>query len=249
MKNNIVALLVVFLVGITFGRLSTINSYSATTLDGNFDSPQWNNLTTIPINAPIIQTKAKYSDSAMADDGHSDVPELNNPEFSRNASAVQNDSQVHVLYTLSGGRRGFMDEFSSSLKSCLLNNPLDLDLTIHIICDANAYRGIGSFFKTANISNWIARNRIRIKSYNLQGKEHRYRRQIKDATQNTFLDNRHTIGAFFRLFAYDVLPEDVNHVIYMDTDVAVLANLQALWNLRNSSLMFQWGETECSGKR
>ena len=35
----------------------------------------------------------------------------------------------------------------------------------------------------------------------------------------------HTIGAYFRLFAHKVLPKSLKHVLCMDTDVVIMANL------------------------
>jgi len=50
---------------------------------------------------------------------------------------------------------------------------------------------------------------------------------------------RHTIGAYFRLFANDVLPDTVEHIVYMDTDVVVMTNLGDLWERidRNATLL------------
>ena len=49
---------------------------------------------------------------------------------------------MHVLYTLAGNAVGFMDEFSVSFKSVLLNNPLDRNLTIHIMANEKAYKSV-----------------------------------------------------------------------------------------------------------
>ena len=67
-----------------------------------------------------------------------------------------------------------------------------------------------------------------------------YWRHFIQNTTGTSVNLMHSIGAFFRLFAHDFLPKNVEHVLYMDTDVAVLANLQELWRLRNHSTIFQW---------
>jgi hypothetical protein len=62
------------------------------------------------------------------------------------------------------------------------------------------------------------------------------------------LTERHTIGAFFRLLVDHVVDVSVvDHILYLDTDVAVIANLEGLWKHVDPETYFQWGATECSG--
>merc|ERR1711865_853424 len=73
---------------------------------------------------------------------------------------------------------------------------------------------------------------------------------------------KHTIGCFFRLFAHHVLvPQQqhadntataaVQHVLYLDTDVVLMANLDALWDFipttGGAQPIFHWGAGQCSG--
>ena len=37
------------------------------------------------------------------------------------------------------------------------------------------------------------------------------------------------IGAYFRLFANSVIPTTVKHLMYLDTDVVIMANFQEVW--------------------
>jgi lipopolysaccharide biosynthesis glycosyltransferase len=60
------------------------------------------------------------------------------------------------------------------------------------------------------------------------------------------MDSVHTFGTYYRLFVNDILPSDVRHVIYLDTDVIFLANLAELWRHVDDRLLFQWG-SECAG--
>ena len=156
------------------------------------------------------------------------------------------DDPVQILYAISGGATDHLDEFFSAMKSTLLNNPLDRGMAIHILADQIAYKALGDRFNETAIDQWITRNPIFIKTYNIEHRKREWKEVIEKATTMR-VSTRHTIGAFFRLFAYEFLPQDVEHVLYMDTDAGVTANLQELWRLRNSSTMFQWGESQCSG--
>ena len=156
------------------------------------------------------------------------------------------DNEVHVLYTLSGDNKDSLDEFSASLKSCLLNAPLDGGMTVHIITDDPAYKAIRSRFNSIGLRDWTTRNPINIKNYDVENQKEKWETIFEQAT-NKQLRKHHTIGAMFRLFAFEVLPPTVKHVIYMDTDTAVLSNLGDLWRHRNATSILQWGEAKCSG--
>ena len=64
-----------------------------------------------------------------------------------------NEADVHILYCLSGNASGFLSEFSVSLKSVLLNAPLDSNMTVHIISDRDAHEGIGPILFNATKLN------------------------------------------------------------------------------------------------
>jgi hypothetical protein len=153
---------------------------------------------------------------------------------------------MHVLYSLAGNDTGFIDEFTTSMKSSLLNAPLDRGLTIHIMADTKAYQSLGLLFKETHMGEWQTRNQIAIQVYKVDSKQDDWKEVIEDATGRRHKQT-HTIAAFYRLFAFSVLPETVEHVVYMDNDVAMIGNLEGIWALRNSTSMFQWGESECSG--
>jgi lipopolysaccharide biosynthesis glycosyltransferase len=54
--------------------------------------------------------------------------------------------------------------------------------------------------------------------------------------------SRHTVGAYFRLFLHRFLPSSVEHVLYIDTDLTILANLEALWQIVEArpDALFHW---------
>ena len=156
------------------------------------------------------------------------------------------DDEVQVLYTISGDNQDSLDEFSASLKSTLQNAPLDCGMTIHIMTDDPAYKAIHSRFDAMGLRDFVTRNPIHIKSYDVESHKAKWQ-TIFEQTTNKQLRTYHTIGAMFRLFAFDVLPPTVKHVVYMDTDTAVLSNLADLWRHRNTTSILQWGDANCSG--
>lgn len=154
---------------------------------------------------------------------------------------------VHVLYALSGNHSGFLSEFTTSLKSLLMNAPLDNNMTVHILSDNRAHEAIGPIlFKKINLDTFLLRNQVSIKTYNVEHHIDEWRQILVNST-GMRVSSRHTIGTFFRLFSPQVLPKDIRHIIYMDPDALILSNVQELWSLRDDSAMWQWGENRCAG--
>lgn len=172
-----------------------------------------------------------------------------------NASYSAKGDIVNVLYGLSGNHAGFLEEFSVSLKSVLLNAPLDTDINIYIMADEDAYQALPKLFQKCQLETWETRHQVTIHTMNVkpwletwQNRMVEFYRAKYDRNYSVWQSNRkHTVGAFFRLFANDVLPEGVENVVYIDSDVVVLANLQEIWNQIDPNVVFQWGVTQCSG--
>lgn len=147
---------------------------------------------------------------------------------------------------LAGNHSGFLAEFEVALKSILLNAPLESDLSIYIMADSDAYGALGTVFDRTGLNGSLWRNRISIETYNVAPYLRNWTRQIVSMNEN--MDTgQHTIGAYFRLFAHEVLPNNVNHVLYMDTDVVIMANLDDLWEHVDQDTTFQWGKDACDG--
>lgn len=148
----------------------------------------------------------------------------------------EGEKPVNVLFGLSGSAPGFWSEVEVALKSILLNAPVDMALAIHCLVDEEAHESMLKLLDTIDIRSWRTRNQISIKLYNIQPKVERWTELITE-TWNKHYDPkekeyfRHKVGAYFRLFATEVLPVDVEHVIYMDSDVAIMANLQEIWKV------------------
>jgi hypothetical protein len=158
-----------------------------------------------------------------------------------------------VAFGLSGNHTGFLDEFEVALKSILLNAPLENDMTIHLLADQEAFHSIHTLLSATGVRTWTMRTQISIIFYNveplLEGWQHQIENglatALKYATRSLW---RHTLGNYFGLFAVTVLPDDVQHVLYLDTDVVIMASLDDLF-LRHadSSVSFQWGRERCAG--
>ena len=141
-------------------------------------------------------------------------------------------SGIHLLYGLAGNLTGFLDEFEVSLKSVLLNSPLDYNLTIHLIVDEVAHAAASHrILHQAQLEGSVWRNAITIQFYPVQTATVQQWIQKKIATilPGKKLDSRITIGGYFRMFADELLPPGLGKVIYLDNDVVIMANLQELW--------------------
>ena len=164
----------------------------------------------------------------------------------------------HVLYGLDGNETGFLEELQVSLKSVLLNAPLDDPLEIHLLASETSYKQLDQIFQTTLLSSFQTRNQITIHAYNVQPLMKSWEKFMIqffsthwNSTYNLAEQTRaHTIGAFFRRFAHTVLPESVGKILYMDNDAVLMANMQELWKdvaANNPNAMFHWGEYACSG--
>jgi hypothetical protein len=167
-------------------------------------------------------------------------------------------STVHILFGLSGNHPGFLSEFEVALKSVLLHAPLERDMHVHIIADRDAYLSLAKIFNRTNLSTWETRNPIEIHAYDITPELP----QLEQLIFGTFSDTlessnfrlkdavgRHTIGTFFRLFAHRIIPTRVQQLIYMDTDVLIMANLEGLMQQveMNTNALFHWGRGRCAG--
>lgn len=182
--------------------------------------------------------------------------EQSSPSPSTRAETVGTTTR-HVLLGLSGNHSGFLGEFEVAFKSILLHAPSNDPLIIHIMADGEAYQALDDIIhKQANLTNWKTCVPTKIATYNVQSRQDEWKQRIEtrlgaaaNLTKHTLY--RHTIGAYFRLFAGDVLPDSVDTVIYLDSDVVLLASLDDIWQRQlaedtNKTKMYYWGEQRCS---
>ena len=170
---------------------------------------------------------------------------------------TQSQTQLpfHVLFGISGNSSGFISEFQVSLKSVLLNAPVDAPLDIHIMVDGDASKAVDRVLEETELAQWKTRNPISIHTYKVDPfveawKERMvqlFKKQWKDVYGAHYSTEVHTIGTMFRLFANELLPSNVTKMLYLDPDAILVANLQSLWNHIDPQALFQWGETMCAG--
>lgn len=173
-----------------------------------------------------------------------------NEERSATFPTVQRQSDtLNVLYGVQGTRSGhLMDEIEVSLKSVLMNAPLDAPLHIHILTDNEAHSSLKQRLNYIQESSW--RNKVVISLYNVENYHHEWTNILNKAVRGHALDGRVSLGGYYRLLAYQILPPSVKNVVYMDVDSVVMSNLNGIMPYVNtkSSLLFQWsGEWPCSG--
>ena len=72
---------------------------------------------------------------------------------------------LHVLYGLAGAAPDFLDEFEVSLKSLLLNAPLDADLDVHLIVDRAARDDVTRRIRLAELEGSLWRSRVALRLY------------------------------------------------------------------------------------
>lgn len=210
----------------------------------------------------IVHSEIHLSRSILLDGSTTDIPTKNrNSNFNLGNSlrwasintkgiASAPRTTVHMLYGLSGNRQGFLDEFETSLKSVLMNAPIDYDLMVHIMADEQAYQSMPRVLGKTGIDTWQTRNQVTIQVYDVEPKIPEWGKIIEKTTNFTMEKSygEHTIGCYFRLFAHDVLDRSsVEHVVYLDTDVVILAHLDGIWSHADPNAAFQWGERQSSG--
>jgi len=178
---------------------------------------------------------------------------------STNNGSNEGKETAHILLCLSGNDDGFMNETEIAIKSILLNAPLDYDLTIHVMADRAAYDALDKMFERtgllASSSEWRTRNTVSIVTYNVEPNVEEWQNLVLQFFRNSNVAEsrfweirRHTIGSWFRLFADKVLPSSVGNVIYMDTDVAVMANIEDLWrSLDGEKYVMHMGDALVAG--
>jgi len=186
-------------------------------------------------------------------------------------------STMHILYGGHGSHPGFLKELQASVKSVLLNAPLDRALEIHFMLDAVAQEAISNILENVvHLTEWRTRNPLTIRTYNVDPYVDQWIQEINETYKhfppemNRF---RHTPGSYFRLFADEIMlpnrtrvggdddevekttsidEDTIQNVLWMDSDVYIMSNLERLWQQintpeRTESYIFQWGQEKCAG--
>ena len=143
-----------------------------------------------------------------------------------------------------------------ALKSVLLNAPLQRELFVHILADQDAFHSLDEIFNRTELPTWVTRNPIEIHTYDVTPDLPLLERKIEDTFKTMDSNFKveqatdiHTIGCFFRLMAHRIIPPTVEHLLYIDTDVVIMTNLEELWRQVETrpKALFHWGIGMCSG--
>ena len=188
-----------------------------------------------------------------------DLPSINIDAINANAQISYNGNDghphpFHVMFALSGNHPGVLAEFEVSLKSVLLNVPMERKTFVHVLTDVFAFRSMDEIFNRTQLPTWITRNQIEIHTYDVMPHIKELQRKIAETFQDMGLGPKpliiykatrlHTLGTFFRLIAHLVVPSSVEHLLYIDTDVVIMANLEGLYEQIQTKpdALFHWGE-------
>ncbi|KAL3811133.1 hypothetical protein ACHAXA_006181 [Cyclostephanos tholiformis] len=130
---------------------------------------------------------------------------------------------------------------------------------VHIIADGDACQVLNDVFHRTELRTWVTRNSIEIHAYDVTEDLPHLDRLLnftfseahsRDPTFTVEATNAgFSIGAYFRLIANHFIPPYVKHLLYMDTDVVIMANLGQIFQyiMANPDALFHWGRDMCSG--
>ena len=146
---------------------------------------------------------------------------------------------LHVLYGIHFGEKRndtMIAEWEVSLKSILSNAPTDNDVNIHILANNNATETITKRIDEIGLVNSRWGKNITLSLYNIETKLEEWTTFLEEKVRGLPLDKRVSIGGYFRLLAYQILSKrDIDEVLYLDTDVVILANLNDLMRYMNTT--------------
>ena len=145
-----------------------------------------------------------------------------------------------------------IDEWEVNLKSVLSNAPIDDEIHIHVIANINAAKLIERRINKQRIalldSTW--RNPTSLTIYNVESKIQGWTAFLNETLRGVPMDERISIGGYFRLLAHEILsPRGIHEVVYMDTDVVIIANLNDLMKYmvttkqENEEMIWQYAAT------
>ena len=169
---------------------------------------------------------------------------------------------LHILVSVSGNSddavTATMKQFDVLLKSLLLNAPLHADMHIHIIGDSTTMEELRKYQDDRWLTQWPTIQAISINLYSADPFKKKWTGMVQQYTRNALEITdikessvfRNSIGAYYRLFADEILDaETIPSVLYMDTDLAITANLDSILPVLDeySNHIWSWGKTKCSG--
>jgi hypothetical protein len=159
------------------------------------------------------------------------------------AMTAPNESKrtLHILHGLNGNATGFIDEWEVNLKSVLANAPLDADLHIHALANGEATTAVTDRIHKAGLIGSRWRNQVILTVYNVDKYVGSWRSFLDSKLRGNVLDERISIGGYFRLFAHEILKAVKGPLVYMDTDVVILTNLNEIFGIMDETKIWQFG--------
>ena len=174
------------------------------------------------------------------------------PETARpitTAKRIDQNQTVNVLFGMQGNNEAFIDDWEVALKSILLNAPIDASLHVHILANYVARVAVSEKIHNARLLGTRWRNPVTITVYDVEQYENEWMAFIRQKIRKgNKIDRRVKLGGYYRLLAFKIIPPSVGPVIYMDTDVVFLTNLNSLWKLVDREKVIQLSTKQiCSG--
>jgi len=133
-------------------------------------------------------------------------------------------------------------EFAVVLKSVLMNAPLDYDLDVHVlVADGDAETAVRTLYSpaNANFTSWKMRNRVAVHTYNVESLTPLWSQKVRSAlpTESSLERNGAFLGGddaafsfLCRMFADQVLPDQVGMVVSIANSVVIMSDLDDLWS-------------------
>jgi len=159
---------------------------------------------------------------------------------------------LHMLNCihLRDNKTEIVEEWEVNFKSVLSNAPLDNDLHIHVIANHPGSKIVEERVRKAGLHRSKWRNRVFLTIYDVESKQVEWTKFLDEKTRGVERDDRISIGGYYRLLAYQVIDTDVvDELVYMDTDVVILTNLNDLLrnmnttHEENQSMIWQYAAT------
>jgi hypothetical protein len=165
------------------------------------------------------------------------------------ARRIDQNRTMNVLFGMQGKSQVFIDEWEVSLKSILLNAPIDASLHIHIVANNAARVAVSEKIQKVGLEGTRWRNPVTITVYDVEKYQKEWTAFIQQKIRKgNEIDERVTLGGYYRLLAFKVIPPSIGPVIYMDTDVVILTNLNDIWKLVDREKVIQLATSwVCSG--
>lgn len=117
----------------------------------------------------------------------------------------------------------------------LCKSNADCKITVHIICDSS----VTEKEKSELCQTVSSHPNVTLSFYHIEGELF----ENYPSLRNAYLSK----AAYYRLFLTDILPEDIEKVLYLDCDLLILKSLSDLWNvdIRNVAVAAVIDSMEC----